>query len=64
MKTAFSATSVHACDRLAYWREEASKAYVAHDFSTRVGRGFRGEIRVASLGNTRRRARSDRPSPA
>jgi AraC family transcriptional regulator, positive regulator of tynA and feaB len=49
MKTAFSTKSVHARDRLAYWREEASKAYVAHDFSTRVGRGFRGEIRVATL---------------
>ena len=51
MKTAFSTTSVHARDRLAYWREEASKVYVAHDFSTRVGRGFHGEIRVASLGS-------------
>ena len=51
MKTAFSTTRVHARDRLAYWREEASKVYVAHDFSTRVGRGFHGEIRVASLGS-------------
>ena len=51
MKTAFSTTRVHARDRLAYWREEASKVYVAHDFSTRVGRGFHGEISVASLGS-------------
>jgi AraC family transcriptional regulator, positive regulator of tynA and feaB len=51
MKTAFSTTRVHARDRLAYWREEASKVYVAHDFSTRVGRGFHGEIGVASLGS-------------
>lgn len=51
MKTAFSTRTVHARDRLAYWREEATKAYVAHDFSTRVGRGFHGEIRVASLGS-------------
>ncbi len=50
MKTAFSTARVHARDRLAYWREEASKVYVAHDFSTRVGRGFHGEISVASLG--------------
>jgi AraC family transcriptional regulator, positive regulator of tynA and feaB len=51
MKTAFSTNSVHARDRLAYWREVASKAYLAHDFSTRVGRGFHGEIRVATLGS-------------
>ncbi len=51
MKTAFSTASVHARDRLAFWREEASKVYVAHEFSTRVGRNFHGEIRVASLGS-------------
>jgi AraC family transcriptional regulator, positive regulator of tynA and feaB len=51
MKTAFSTTSVHARDRLAYWREEATKVYVRHEFSTPVGRNFHGEIRVASLGS-------------
>jgi AraC family transcriptional regulator, positive regulator of tynA and feaB len=51
MKTAFSTKSVHARDRLAFWREEASKLYVAHEFSTRVGRKFHGEIGVGTLGN-------------
>jgi len=51
MKTAFSTAKVHERDRLAYWREEASRVYVAHEFSTRVGRGFNGEIGVASLGS-------------
>lgn len=51
MKTAFSTTRVHARDKLAYWREEASRIYVAHEFNTRVGRGFNGEISVASLGS-------------
>ena len=51
MKPAFSTKSVHARDRLAFWREEASKLYVAHEFSTPVGRKFHGEISVASLGN-------------
>ena len=50
MKTAFSTTNVHARDRLSYWREEATKVYVAHEFSTPVGCNFNGEIAVASLG--------------
>jgi len=51
MKTAFSTESVHARDRLAFWREEASKLYVAHEFSTRVGRKFHGKIGIGTLGN-------------
>ncbi len=51
MKTAFSTARVHARDRLAYWREEASRIYVAHEFSTPVGRSFNGEISVATLGS-------------
>jgi AraC family transcriptional regulator, positive regulator of tynA and feaB len=51
MKTAFSTARVHARDRLAYWREEASRIYVAHEFNTGVGRNFNGEISVASLGS-------------
>ena len=51
MKVVFSTASVHARDRLAFWREEASKAYVAHEFSTSVGRNFRGDISAASLGS-------------
>ena len=51
MKTAFSTARVHIRDRLAYWREEASRIYVAHEFNTRIGRSFNGEISVASLGS-------------
>lgn len=50
MKLLFSTKSVHPRDRLAYWREEASKVFVRHEFSTTVGRNFHGEISVASLG--------------
>jgi AraC family transcriptional regulator, positive regulator of tynA and feaB len=50
LKVVFATSRVHARDRLAYWREEASKAYVAHEFSTSAGRGFNGEIRAGSLG--------------
>jgi AraC family transcriptional regulator, positive regulator of tynA and feaB len=51
MKPAFSTKTVHARDRLAFWREEASKLYVTHEFSTRVGRNFQGTIGIGSLGN-------------
>jgi AraC-like DNA-binding protein len=46
----FSTGSVHERDRLSYWHEEATKAFVTHEFSTTVGRGFEGEIRVGSIG--------------
>jgi AraC family transcriptional regulator, positive regulator of tynA and feaB len=49
MKTVFSTNKVHPRDRLTYWRDEASKAYVVHDFSSSVGRSFRGIIRAGSL---------------
>ena len=49
MQTLFSTDKVHPRDRLTYWREEASKAFVVHDFSSSVGRSFRGIIRAASL---------------
>ena len=51
MKLLFSTNSVHPRDRLAFWREEATKALVAHEFSTPIGRNYRGEISAASLGN-------------
>lgn len=51
MKTAFSTGSVRARDHRAFWREEASKLYVAHEFSTRVGREFHGKIGIGTLGN-------------
>src|SRR5271169_2576538 len=49
MLTVFSTDTVHPRDRLTYWCEEASKAFVAHDFSSSVGRSFRGIIRAGSL---------------
>ncbi len=50
MQVAFSTSTVHARDRLDYWREEAARAYVAHDFDTPLGRSFQGVIRAGSLG--------------
>jgi AraC family transcriptional regulator, positive regulator of tynA and feaB len=49
MKTVFSTGKVHPRDRLAYWREEASKAYVVHDFRSTAGLSFWGTIRAGSL---------------
>jgi AraC family transcriptional regulator, positive regulator of tynA and feaB len=49
MQTVFTTDKVHPRDRLTYWRDEASKAYVVHDFSSNVGRSFRGIIRAKSL---------------
>ncbi len=51
MKLLFSTNSVHPRDRLAFWHEEATKAFVAHEFSTPIRRNFRAEISVGSLGN-------------
>ena len=50
MKLLFSTSRVHPRDRLAYWREEATKAFVGHEFSTQVGRNFSGKISAGSLG--------------
>lgn len=49
MQTVFTTSKVHPRDRLTYWRDEASKAFVMHDFSSSVGRSFRGVIRAGSL---------------
>ena len=49
MQTVFTTGKVHPRDRLTYWRDEASKAFVVHDFSSSVGRSFRGVIRAGSL---------------
>jgi AraC-like DNA-binding protein len=51
VKLLFSTKSVHPRDRLAFWREEATKALVAHEFSTPIGRNYHGEISASSLGN-------------
>jgi AraC-like DNA-binding protein len=50
MKVVFSTNSVQARDRLEYWREEASRAYVPHEFTTSAGCSFEGTIRAGSLG--------------
>jgi AraC-like DNA-binding protein len=50
MQVVFSTSSVHARDRISYWQDEASKAYVAHEFKTDAGSGFSGDIRAASVG--------------
>ena len=50
MKVMFSTNTVHVRDRLEYWHDEASKAYVAHEFSSEVGRSFHGEIHAGALG--------------
>jgi len=47
----FATNTVHARDRLDFWREEAIKAYVTHQFNTPVGRSFHGIIRAGTLGN-------------
>lgn len=51
MKLLFSTNSVHPRDRLAFWHEEATKAFVAHKFSTPIRRNFQAEVSVGSLGN-------------
>lgn len=50
MEVVFSTGAVHARDRLDYWRSEASKVFVEHDFDTAVGRAFRGILRATSIG--------------
>lgn len=49
MQIVFSTNKVHPRDRIAYWREEASKVYVAHNFSSNAGNSFYGTIRAQSL---------------
>lgn len=49
MQIVFSTFKVHPRDRIANWREEASKVYVAHDFSSNAGKSFSGTIRAGSL---------------
>jgi AraC family transcriptional regulator, positive regulator of tynA and feaB len=50
VKLLFSTATVHPRDRLAYWREEATKAFVSYEFSTQAGRNFSGKISAGSLG--------------
>ena len=53
MQIVFSTASVHPRDRLAYWREEAMKAFVRHEFRTKSGCNFSGQISAGSLGKLR-----------
>jgi len=50
MKVVFTTDAVHVRDRLDYWQDEATKAYVEHEFGTSAGRSFQGTIRAASMG--------------
>ena len=50
MKLLFSTDTVHPRDRLAYWLEEAAKAFVSYEFSTQAGCNFSGKISAGSLG--------------
>ncbi len=49
MKLLFSTNSVHPRDRLAFWREEATKAFVRHEFRSARGASFEGTIRTVLL---------------
>jgi AraC family transcriptional regulator, positive regulator of tynA and feaB len=51
VKPLFSTETVHPRDRLAYWREEATKAFVTHEFSTPLKHNFSGEVCVGALGD-------------
>lgn len=46
----FATRDVHARDRLDYWREQATRVTVAHEFNSRVGRAFDGRISAGTLG--------------
>jgi AraC-like DNA-binding protein len=49
MATSFSTHDVHPRDRLAFWREVATKGFVSHEFCTDLGPGYQGSVRLASL---------------
>jgi AraC-like DNA-binding protein len=50
MRVVFSTSDVHARDWLDFWREQASKASVAHDFDPHLETAFQGRIRTGTLG--------------
>jgi AraC-like DNA-binding protein len=49
MATVFSTRGVHPRDRLGYWLEVATKAFVRHEFTSPSGASFIGVIRSGSL---------------
>jgi AraC-like DNA-binding protein len=50
MANVFSTYEVHPRDRLTYWREVATKAFVGHEFASPGGASFLGAIRSGCLG--------------
>lgn len=46
-----STSNAHVRDRLTYGQDEASRAYVAHEFSSSLGRSFSGSIPAGTLDN-------------
>ncbi|HKZ96025.1 MAG TPA: helix-turn-helix domain-containing protein [Hyphomicrobiaceae bacterium] len=49
MTITYSTSTVHPRDRVAYWREVATRAFVRHEFSSSCGPTFIGSIRSGSL---------------
>ena len=49
MAIVYSTTDVHPRDRLTYWLEVATKAFVKHEFASLNGRSYLGDIRAGSL---------------
>ena len=53
MVNSFSTSSVHRRDGISYWVEVATRAFCKHEFRSRVGRSFEGELRAAPVGQLR-----------
>lgn len=47
----FSTATAHPRERLSYWLEVATETYIPHDFSSKSGQAFRGNLRVGAIGN-------------
>jgi AraC family transcriptional regulator, positive regulator of tynA and feaB len=47
--TVFSTQDVHPRDRLSYWVEVASQAFVDHSFKSHLGTAFSAEVRMTAL---------------
>ena len=49
MATVYSTREVHPRERLSYWLDVATKAFVRHEFNSSTGRSFTGALRAGSL---------------
>jgi AraC-like DNA-binding protein len=49
MPTTYSTRDVHERERLAYWREVATRGYAEHTFRTSVGAAFQGNIQFGLI---------------